>query len=363
MVIFLIILICIVTSGLKAAGNGEFFNDYISKSQTVAINGVFTVLVIFRHASGYLSFDGPLDNAFITFDRFMSQLIVVTFLFYSGFGMMESVKKKGKRYILTIPTRRFLKVLYHFDLAVVLYLVTNIIIGNPYSPKEIFLAFVGWTSIGNSNWYIFVILIMYILVFVSFLCTGGNKYAAVTVMCVLSVLFIMLNEKVNRPFYCYNTAFLFPLGMLFSLLKAPYERLMRKNDAVWFFMTGLTAISFAALSFVRVKEIVLYTLWAFLFMMIILAVSMKIKVGNGILNWFGSHVFSVYILQRLPMMVLQKLGVDEHRYAFIIISFIVTVVLAVLFDFAVEKLDRLIYSKKSKTRRKKQVKASSVAEE
>lgn len=82
--------------------------------------------------------------------------------------------------------------------------------------------------------------------------------------------------------------------------------------------------------------------------MIIVELSMKIKIGNNILHWFGTHVFSVYILQRLPMMVLRHLGFAGHRYAFIIISFAVTVVLAVWFDFAMKKLDGILFSDKNK---------------
>lgn len=353
MVVFLIILVCIVFLGLRAADANGFFEDYMSKEQTTAINGVFTVLVIFRHAVGYLNLSGPLDQAFSTFNGFMSQLIVVTFLFYSGYGIMESFKKKGMGYIRTIPTKRFLKVLYHFDIAVLLYLILDLILKISYKPKDVILAFTGWTSIGNSNWYIFVVLVMYVFVFLSFLLTRGNKYAATALTIAFAVAFVYWNIRIKRPSYCYNTAILFPAGMAFSLFKNQFDRFMTKKDIVWFSVTGLSVLLFAYFYSLRKNGIEFYTIWACLFMMIIVELSMKIKIDNNILNWFGTHVFSVYILQRLPMMVLRHLGFAGHRYAFIIISFAVTVVLAVWFDFAMKKLDGILFSGKNKLIRRK----------
>lgn len=39
------------------------------------------------------------------------QLIVVMFLFYSGYGVMESVRSKGTAYIKSIPFKRVLSTL------------------------------------------------------------------------------------------------------------------------------------------------------------------------------------------------------------------------------------------------------------
>ncbi|MGN1194446.1 MAG: hypothetical protein ACI4SB_03090, partial [Acutalibacteraceae bacterium] len=97
-------------------------------------------------------------------------------------------------------------------------------------------------------------------------------------------------------------------------------------------------------------NIATYSLWAILFMMLLVLVTMKVQIKNPILSWFGSHVFSVYMLQRLPMIFLKHIGFSQsHKYAFVIICFAVTVVLSHLFEFSLGQIDRLIFGRKAKT--------------
>ena len=89
-------------------------------------------------------------------------------MFYSGYGMLESIKSKGMDYVKSIPGKRFAKVLLHMEIAVLLFLLTDFAIGKSYGLKTTLLSFTFWTSIGNSNWYIFIILCLYLIVFSAF---------------------------------------------------------------------------------------------------------------------------------------------------------------------------------------------------
>ncbi len=107
MVIFLATLIGAVLLDSKTAKPGEFFPDYMAKETTGAVNGLFTLLVFLSHASSYLSLDGPVDAPYLSFRNYLGQLIVVPFLFYSGYGILESIKSKGMPYVKAIPFRAF----------------------------------------------------------------------------------------------------------------------------------------------------------------------------------------------------------------------------------------------------------------
>lgn len=73
---------------------------------------------------------------------------------------------------------------------------------------------------------------------------------------------------------------------------------------------------------------------------------MKFKIENKIIEFFSKHVFSIYILQRVPMIILDRYGLSSHHYLFIILSLIFTSAIAVLFDKLTAKTDELIYSKR-----------------
>ena len=105
---------------------------------------------------------------------------------------MEAISKKGVKYINDFPKKRILNVLLNFDIAVLLFIVTNILLGRYYSYDEYLLSLIGWTSVGNSNWYIFVILLCYVHVYIAFRVsvfkTIFQKWIAFTFLSLMSII-------------------------------------------------------------------------------------------------------------------------------------------------------------------------------
>lgn len=76
-----------------------------------------------------------------------------------------------------------------------------------------------------------------------------------------------------------------------------------------------------------------YTAYAVMFIILLILITMKIRIKSRILDWFGDHVFSVYILQRIPMIVLDYLGVlENHKYLYLVLCIVFTMILAVMFE-------------------------------
>lgn len=98
MFLLYIIIILLLSSGITFYKTG-FHEGYIAKEQCNCLKGFFIVVVFCRHIAPYLSeagYDFSLlgDNLFRQIDESIGQLLVVMFLFYSGYGVMESIKKK-----------------------------------------------------------------------------------------------------------------------------------------------------------------------------------------------------------------------------------------------------------------------------
>ena len=64
--------------------------DYLEKRKTQSISGVFVLLIFLRHFCQYIKIDKA-DYLFYVFDHFINQWIVIPFLFYSGYGVMQSI--------------------------------------------------------------------------------------------------------------------------------------------------------------------------------------------------------------------------------------------------------------------------------
>ena len=304
MIFFLLIVLCIVFFNLKTAKPGSYFEDYCAPENTKSINAIFTLLIFLSHAKMQLDLSGPLDEPYLAFRQYVGQFVVVTFLFYSGFGIMESIRSKGRIYVLAIPKNRLFRVWYHFALAVLLFTALRLVLGDPPTFQNWLLSMVAVENMGNSSWFIFVIY--------------------------------------------YNTIFLFPAGMLFSFVKPAIDRLLRRSDLFWYLaFAGVFAVYYY-FSSNRGDSPVHHTLWCLCGMALVLLFTMKVQIQNSILLWVGDHVFSIYMLMLLPMLILNHFGFTDHKYSYVIISFIATVMLAVFFDTITAWLDRLVF----KTRKK-----------
>lgn len=328
MLVFYIIILLLTIYDISFVKSG-FNQDYIGKEQCNAIKGIFILIVFTRHVWPYLSkngydFSAPGDVLFMNIDRWIGQLLVVAFLFYSGFGVMESIKRKGKQYIDDMPRKRILNTLLNFDVAVLVFLVIDLILGVNLNPITTLLAFTGWTSIGNSNWYIFIILICYLCTWIGF--KLGQKWI---VYFLFATSYIVLYNTKTNPIW-YNTLFSYTAGLLYSQYKSQIETIVQQR--YWFVLPicilGFFIVHTKNIAFFGLKD----NLTSILFALSIVIVSMKIRVGNKALIWCGMKLFPLYIYQRIPMIVLSRFNngtfVSLHPFAYVWACLLVTIIIA-----------------------------------
>lgn len=282
----------------------EINNNYISKENSACIKGIFIILVFFSHIRSYMSFNFYGDNIVIQIIKYVGQLMVTMFLFYSGYGIFENIKRNKEKYIKSFPKKRILKTFLEFALAIITFLICNLLANRQYNVKTILLAFTGWTSIGNSNWYMFVIFSLYIITFISFSIFKKNDKLSILTTFLLSILFIFIVSK-YRPEYYINTAMCFVAGIIYSYFKEKIESKL-KNNWVYYISIVILFLSFIFLYKMQ-NNIIIYNILAIIFSYIVVLFTMKIEIKNKILLWFGNKLFWIYILQRIPMMLFQHI--------------------------------------------------------
>lgn len=348
MVFFLIFVCFIIMSNARVFPQNEFNQEYLSKVNTKGIKGIFVVLVLFTHFAQYVTLDSIWDEPYMALRSHHNQMIVVPFLFYSGYGIMKSIQKGGRDYVKSIMKKRFPKLWFDFCIAVLCFWGVDLAIGKIYPIKKVLLSLIGWDSIGNSNWYILGTLILYIMTYIAFnyinLEKKKNQIIGCTILTVLTMMVVFIFMKVERPDYYYNTLMIFPVGCWYALLQEKVEILVMKND--FKYIVSLTIIvCMYCISYVKRWEYGIegYTIWAVMFVTLMLLITMKFSFKSNILQWLGEHVFSIYILQRVPMTILSHLGIGEsHKYMFLIMSLFITLVMAIVFEQVVEKLKMLL---------------------
>ena len=343
MIIFLVVyaLACIFKAKIFLKENE--ISDYMSRGSTDSIKGIFILLVFFSHFNSYITLNGSLNYVYSYIVSFFGQTMVTLFLFYSGYGVMESIKNKGTDYINSFPKKRILISLINFDIAVFLFLILGLILKREFTISQIFLSFIGWDTLGNSNWYIFVILLLYLFTFVSFkiFCKRSDLLAVGSVL-LLTVIYVAVFMVFKiKPYHWFDTALCYPMGMIFSLYKNRIENLMFKKR-VNYYICLLTLLA-VFLLFVKFYNIPFSGfIKNLVFCMLVVVFTARVKLQNKFLMFCGKHLFELYILQRIPMIVFENIGLKAYPEIYFILSFLFTLILIVPFKFICSKVTGVI---------------------
>lgn len=311
--------------------------EHLSKEQTCAVNGFFVLLVFLRHTVDYIPL-GPWDGIFAHINKELDQLIVVPFLFYSGYGIMRSIRSKGQQYVLGIPKNRLFKVWYHFAIAVALYWIVGLCLGKNYPALRVVLSFTGWDSIGNSNWYIFATLCMYAFTWISFMLLPKKHGLAVALTVALSVAYILLMRS-QKGIWWYDTAWVYPAGLVYGLYSDKLEKHLTGTFPrllALVLCAGCFAVSFYLQDMLFFREAM-----AVCFALLVVSLTMLVKISNPVLLFLGKYTFEIYILQRIPMMLLKNC--ISNKYVYLIAGFAATLLIAVAFRKLLQRLDQNIY--------------------
>lgn len=349
MVIFVAMLVILCLWGIKINFRSGF-EDYMSPQKTGSVKGIFVVIVLLSHMRQYITVDNSWWNKpFNDFLGPIGQLMVVAFLFYSGYGIALGLKTKDG-YAKTLPTKRALKVLIHFDIAVLIFYITGLALGKDYSVKKLLFSLVGLDGVGNSIWFIFDIIILYLLTFAVFIFAKKKMIVGTTVMTVVSfVAVLLIKEFKGNEYWWWDTVMCYPLGMWFALAKPYFDKNILPSFWKWILTTAVSVGAFVFLKEMFVQngyERWFFVGYALVFAIITVLVSMRISINNKVLQWFGKRVFGIYILQRIPMMILSHFGANRNPVLFAAVSFALTIVLAEVFERAMDKLDVLLHLSK-----------------
>ncbi|MDE5929617.1 MAG: acyltransferase [Muribaculaceae bacterium] len=355
----ILVLILAVASfwGMKVSVSGH--SDYINKNQTDSIKGIFAIIILFSHMRDYLPPpSGSYDAAYYGMLNYLGQLMVVMFLFYSGYGIMEALKRDLRRYSDNFLTHRLLKVWLMFAIAVTLYMLMNLLLQRDYEIKTVLMSYIGWESIGNSNWFVFDILVLYLFTYISLRISayaGLNLKSVALIVALMSLALCALFIRMGKGPWWYDTVLAYPLGMYYSLYRQKIERIVSGN--AWF-MAVLVAgavfalfylrdvLVFATIGYEGIAGYVslgtfLLTSGTFAFLLVLL--SMRIKIDNKILRWLGVNAFAIYILQRIAMITASHMGWNSNSLYFAAIVIPVTLLISAVFTAATGKINKVLF--------------------
>ena len=341
MIFIFIIFILIILAGSKIKNN----EDYLTLEQTNVIRGIYILIVFFSHFNSYVTYNNILDNSYLKIITYFGQAMVAPFLFYSGYGIMEQINKKDIKYIKSIPIKRILITIIRFDLAVFLFLILKVLYSEKIGIKQFLLSLIGWDTLGNSNWYIFTILILYLITYISFTIFKNKKHALISNLILSSIYISILYFFKIKPSFWFDTALCYILGMFYSNYKDIIYQKINSNR-----ITYLLILIVSFLSFIFLKRhghhVSLAIILNLVFSILVVIITMKLSIKSKILSWCGKHLFELYILQRIPMIVFKNTIVFDNVYIYFIVCMTVTIIIVIIFkkisDTLITKINLLL---------------------
>lgn len=349
LLLFLSLILVFLLAKPKLHLNIQSDEPWLSRQRTAFVNGFFIILVFLRHIQQYQLNISHFEEHLLL-NLLPGQLIVTSFFFFSGYGLMHSIKAKGKPYVRSIIQRRFPSLLVNFSVAVILFVALQAFLGHTYSLCHILLSLPGWESVGNSNWFICMTLLAYLFIFLSFSLVGPQRpYLAITLIAVLSILgsSIILQEK-EAAYWWVDTYLCIPAGMLFALLKERMEQFFAKTH-IPAISVGLCLLLAGYFLYINTDQVFWHLgiptgsprLPAMMIGSILFVSGLTIIYGclsfhtlPPFMVWLGgTALFPMYICQRIPMLVGYHFGFNQNYTAYYIAGcFLVSILLAACFQ-------------------------------
>lgn len=343
MILFYLIICVVVLVSLKFKQNNQ---DYISLQQTNVIKGIFIWLVFMGHIMPYITkvmpFDTFADKSALYIVNILKQLVVVPFMFYSGYGVMNSIKCKGDDYVASIPRKRLLNTMLNFGVAVWFFIALNLVLQIPMNLKQVLLSLICWDSVGNSNWYIFTICFCYFTSYISYKLFGYNKRSLLANLSILFVYALILSRF--KGSWWYDTCLAYSTGSIYCYFKGRFESIINRNYLRSFLMGGgILILSYLVmLKAPGANSLVFMNICSICFSLFMVIITMRVQLKSKFLEWSGKNLFPLYIYQRIPMILFSTICggclVSEYRYVYVFVCATISIFIVHLYKYISIKL-------------------------
>ena len=349
------IIFCLLSIiNIKIKGLNDFYYDYMNLENTSSIKGIFVWMIIFSHIKSYYNKRYKYKYKYMRIIRYFGQKMVSLFLFYSGYGINESIKKKGIIYVKTLPKKGMI-LFIKFQLILFIFFLNNLILGIKINIKTYFLSMIFKSNIGNSNWFAFTIINLYFFSYISFTFIKNKKYIIIglfinNIICFIYIYFVF-NYFYQKKTYSVDNILCFLMGQYYSLLKNSLDKILMKNDIFYFGNTSIFILIYYYFYNKKRKNLLLISLTNTIFSLIIIIISMKIKFKNEFLNLLNSHSFSIYLLQRVVMkFIFHKKYFQNYEFIRFFFIFITILFISNLFDNYTGFINKIFDRKKNENK-------------
>lgn len=290
----------------------------LDKKKSMEIKGWLAVFVVLHHISQQVS-------SFWIVDIFESlgRYIVAMFFFMSGYGLLESFKKR-KNYLDGFLKDRLIKIGIPFFYAVLLFQLFQLFSNNDFSFIGIFTPLISGSTrnLLPFSWYVFASLFTYFLFYAVFSNTKHSVLFSSTMVFFILVGYSFLCKVLGFGYWWYQSIFAFYIGIVFR----ENERKLN-NDVYHVFVLILSVVGISIISgHDDITTLAIFPVAIFLFFSVIKIPDFRI------FEYLGKISYEVYLFQGVSIFFLRSNLVwieNSEWYVFFVI--LLTFFLAIIF--------------------------------
>lgn len=345
--VFVFCLLFLLLSAVGVGTKGKFAlsksvsgkSAYCSREMTASVNGYFLTTVFMTHIIQYLDefVFNQADLYYLQVNKCLGQLIVAMFLFYSGYGIMESIRQK-EGYIRSFPGKRILPFVVYFEVAALIYLVFSCAMGNVPTVGFAIKTFFAWETLGNSNWYVFAIMYLYLATYVVFRCMETKIFKkmpliiGVAGVVFFSFVYILWMRHAGKGGWWYDTILCYSTGMLFSLCRKRVEKIISGSLGKLYYIGAILILTgvFAYFYQIRLERKMFFIILSAIFSVLIVLLTMSFRGYNRVYCYIGKNLFPFYIYQRLPMIFFKNSLAKVNAVLYLFVCAIFTAMISFL---------------------------------
>ncbi|MBQ8031263.1 MAG: acyltransferase [Butyrivibrio sp.] len=316
-----IILPIMLLYGSSVSGKGQWNDGFLSLSQSKALQGMCVLLIVFHHISQKIYVRQDLPQLIThSLDPFVNAgfLLTAVFFFFNGYGLYKSYTSKPG-YLDHFLSKRLSAPLVAYYVTGLIFFALRLGLGEKIGKKLIILYLSGLVHCSPYSWYIVILILFYVVFYLVFKRAKDVRSATVIFSVIVLAymilgLFIPRNSYFLRGEWWYNSVFMMPLGMFFagsedriiSHVKRNYGKYLAVHLVLVFPTFKLSEFVIQRFGYFndsipygtmcKAISLLSHMLCVYMFIALILLISMKIKIGNRVLAFLGKYTLEIYLI-------------------------------------------------------------------
>lgn len=319
--------------------------QYLSKNTFGCIKGWCALGILIHHI---YQFSGILDG---TAARFLlinlGNWAVGLFVFMSGYGLYESYRDKGDRYIANFLRNKLLSFWILYLIVAGVYILYDFIRGYPHTVGEYLGTFTYGKTIISFGWYLQLTLVLYLVYWIAFR-FGRGRGSRFAIMGVLFALFIWLNILLGISHIRYMPVLFFLLGILWAVYREQIEKgLCRIGPVVLVLAFVVSFGGYLIIWRYEIRGFMSVAVYAGSEMAMILFVMLLVRqlnahgqasaklICNGLSRFLGVYSLEIYVCQGIVLRTLSSIAMNKYLFAGLGILLVILIAIPVHMLFGV----------------------------